>query len=46
MHDYDDDIIIIIIHLKTVIIPVTTGATRTTPQPPRTCIKDNAIYVN
>ena len=37
-------IIIIIIHLKTEMIPIITGANRTTPQPSRTCMKDNAIY--
>jgi len=40
--DYDD--IISIIHFKTEMIPIITGATRITPQPSRTCMKNNAVY--
>jgi hypothetical protein len=33
-----------IINLKTEMVPIITGATRTSPQPYRTCMKDNTIY--
>jgi hypothetical protein len=46
MHDYDYDDIIIIIDLKTEMIPITTGATRTTPQPSRTFMKAVLSTVN
>ena len=45
MHDYDDDDDInIIIHLKTEMIPIITGETRTSPQPSKICMRDSAIY--